>query len=188
MVEILNCYWNSHIPELYHIFYRIISSKIWKMRLTEFGVHVTVHRDKLLIIKPTRCTSISNLFLEWKSTCFRQFLCPSSGVVHCTHSNVTYSCDDSLWASCQHIPLLCVQWKTPDDGQRNCLKHAEFHSKNKFEILVHLVGFIIRKINRTWLYACYFNGDFSSEYTILNPPQKKGVEKEICYANSKWIP
>ena len=43
-----------------------------------------------------------------------------------------------------HIPLLCVQWKTPDDGQRNCPKHVEFYSKNKFEKLVHLVGFIIR--------------------------------------------
>jgi len=39
--------------------------------------------------------------------------------------------------------LLSVQWKTPDDGQRNCPKHVEF-SKNKFEKLVHLVGFIIR--------------------------------------------
>ena len=29
--------------------------------------------------------------------------------------------------------LLCVQWKTPDDGHRNCPKHVEFHSKNKFE-------------------------------------------------------
>jgi len=28
-------------------------------------------------------------------------------------------------------------------GHRN-LKHEEFYSKNKFEILVHLVGFIIR--------------------------------------------
>ena len=46
----------------------------------------------------------------------------------------------SVW----HIPLLCVQWKTPDDGQRNCPKHEEFYSKNKFEKLVHLVGFIIR--------------------------------------------
>ena len=26
----------------------------------------------------------------------------------------------------------------------NCLKHVVFYSKNKFEILVHLVGFIIR--------------------------------------------
>jgi len=29
--------------------------------------------------------------------------------------------------------LLYVQWKTLDDGQRNCPKHVEFHSKNKFE-------------------------------------------------------
>jgi len=33
---------------------------------------------------------------------------------------------------------------TPDDGQRNCPKHVEFYSKNKFEKLGHLVGFIIR--------------------------------------------
>jgi len=43
-----------------------------------------------------------------------------------------------------HIPLLCVQWKTLDVGQRNCPKHEEFYSKNKFQKLVHLVGFIIR--------------------------------------------
>jgi len=41
-------------------------------------VHVTVHRVKFLIIKPTRCTNFSNIFLEWNSTCFGQFLCPSS--------------------------------------------------------------------------------------------------------------
>ena len=34
--------------------------------------------------------------------------------------------------------------KTPDDGRRNCPKHVEFYSKNKFQKLVHLVGFIIR--------------------------------------------
>ena len=39
---------------------------------------------------------------------------------------------------------LCVRCKTPDDGQRNCPKHAEFYSKNKLEKLVHLAGFIIR--------------------------------------------
>ena len=27
------------------------------------------------------------LFLEWNSTCFGQFLCPSSGVNHCTYSS-----------------------------------------------------------------------------------------------------
>jgi len=35
--------------------------------------------------------------------------------------------------------------KTPDDGQRNCPKHVEFYSKNKFEKLVQLVGFIVRR-------------------------------------------
>ena len=32
----------------------------------------------------------------------------------------------------------------PADGQRNCPKNIDFYSKNKFEKLVHLVGFIIR--------------------------------------------
>ena len=34
--------------------------------------------------------------------------------------------------------------QTPDDGHWNCPKHVELYSKNKFEKLVHLVGFIIR--------------------------------------------
>jgi len=34
-------------------------------------------------------------------------------------------CSQVVW----HIPLLCVQWKTPDDGQRNCPKHVEFYFK-----------------------------------------------------------
>jgi len=32
------------------------------------------------------------------------------------------------------------------NGQRNCPKHVEFHSKNKLEKSVHLVGFILRKV------------------------------------------
>ena len=31
-----------------------------------------------------------------------------------------------------------------DDGHENCPKHVAFYSKNKFEKLVHLLGFIIR--------------------------------------------
>ena len=117
----------------------------------------------LLIIKLTRCTNFSNLFLEWNSTCFGQFLCPSSGVFHCTQTMVCViqvcwqhasrirmerSSILILLACCQQTcityTIVCVQWKTPDDGQRNCPKHVEFHSKNKLEKLVHLVGFIIR--------------------------------------------
>jgi len=38
-----------------------------------------------------------------------------------------------------HIPVPNVQWKTPDDGQRNCPKHVEFLGKNKFGKLVRLL-------------------------------------------------
>jgi hypothetical protein len=127
-----------------------------------FDIYVTVHRDKFLIIKPTRCTNFSNLFSEWNSTCFSQFLCPSSGVFRCTHTNgichtglltaceqdqngitvPSWSCSQALSKPVWHIPLLCVQWKTLDDGHRNCPKHVKFRSKNKFENLVHLVNIL----------------------------------------------
>ena len=60
--------------------------------------------------------------------------------VHTAMVYVTQVCLQAVW----YIPLLCVQWETPDDGQRNCPKHVEFYSKNKFEKFVRLVGFIIR--------------------------------------------
>jgi hypothetical protein len=110
---------------------------------------------------------LSNLFLESNSVCFGHFLCPSS-VLCCMHSNgichaarklsadlyeIYHCCVYSevlSWSRSQavskpvwHIPLLYNE-KTPDDRQRKCLKHAEFCYKNKFEKLVHLVGFIIR--------------------------------------------
>ena len=136
---------------------------------------MTVHCDKFLIIKPTRCSNFSNLFLEWRSTCFGQFLCPSSGVFHCTHSNgichtgvriaceqdqdgtavPSWSCSQAVCKPVWHIPLLCVQWKTPDDGQRNCPKIVELHSKNKFEKLVHLVGFIVWDFYSTLMFMTY---------------------------------
>jgi len=56
-----------------------------------------------------------------------------------------------------NIPLLRVQWKTPDDWQRNCPKHVEFHSKNKFQKLLHPVGFIIRTCKVVCLTShCHF--------------------------------
>ena len=48
-----------------------------------------------------------------------------------------------------------VQWKTPDDGQRNCPKHVEFLDKNKFGKLVHLVGFVIQKLSLRSLRNAY---------------------------------
>jgi hypothetical protein len=58
-----------------------------------------------------------------------------------------------LLASCQRTCMtytiaVCTVKKTPDDGQRNCPKHVEFYSQNKFEKSVNLVGFIVRNLLR----------------------------------------
>jgi len=75
-----------------------------------FDVHVTVHRDKFLIIKPTRCTNSWNLFLEWNSTCFGQFLCPSSGVFYCTHSNGIHVCYTGLLTPACSCQQTCITY------------------------------------------------------------------------------
>jgi hypothetical protein len=107
---------------------------------------------------------------------------------YCTHSNgichtgLQTACEQNRSWSClravrkpvSHIPLLWVQWKTPDDGQRNCSKHVEFHSKNKFEKLVHIVGFIIRNLARctvTW----------KSNAKLYNHSYRKGESSVFIY-------
>jgi hypothetical protein len=44
----------------------------------------------------------------------------------------------------QLVPVLNVRWKTPDDGQRNCPKHVEFHTRINLETSAS-VGFIVKK-------------------------------------------
>jgi hypothetical protein len=57
---------------------------------------------------------------------------------------MSYRFADSLRAG-SGWNILILQWKTPDDGQRNRPKRAEIHSKNEsFEKLVHIVGSMIR--------------------------------------------
>jgi hypothetical protein len=59
--------------------------------------------------------------------------------------------DSKLSANLYDIPLLCVQRKTPDDGQRNCPKHVEFYSKNKFDhMYIHHIHQKTRKTKWFW--------------------------------------
>jgi hypothetical protein len=126
--------------------------------MLSFDVYVVVHRDKFLIIGPTRCTSFSK-FLFWNETLH---VSDSSSVHHQEFSivNTAMGCHAGLLQAVSkpvwNIPLLCVQWKIPDDGQRNCPKHIEFYSRNKFENLVHLVGFIIRIYHGARSSECQF--------------------------------
>jgi hypothetical protein len=73
--------------------------------------------NKFLIIKPTRCTNFSNLFLKWNS-CFRQFLCPSSGVFHCTPSNGI--CHTSLLTYATAVCTVKNSWWWAEELSKTC--------------------------------------------------------------------
>jgi hypothetical protein len=78
--------------------------------------------------------------------------------------------------------LLCVQGRTPDDGQRNCPKHVEFNYENKFEKSVHLVGFIIRKYEYKLSYDRYVKFDVHGISFLYRKRTKNGekLAKLFC--------
>ena len=91
----------------------------------------------------------------------------------------SWSCSQAVSKPVWHIPLLCVQWKTPDDGQRNCPKHVQFHSINKFVKLVHLVGFIVRN---TWPSSERYKQDYSYNYRSVRTIQFVVINSTVYIA------
>jgi len=69
-----------------------------------FYVHVTVHRDKFLIINQLDALN-SEIYFGMK--CFGQFLCPSSGVFHCTHIT-NFSLNPYNDISGPHLMQVCI--------------------------------------------------------------------------------
>ena len=113
--------------------------RIWQLRTTVLYVLVTVHRDmwpcimtNFFLIKPTDALISPNLFLSRNSTCFVAVPLPiiRSFPLHIRHwyviqvwrqiSSTTWSCLKAVTKAVWHIAVPNVQWKTPDDGQRNC--------------------------------------------------------------------
>ena len=140
-----------------------------------FYIHVTMHRNKFLYNKTNQIHQFPKFTPAWNSTCFKQFLCPSSGVysLYTQHWYMSYRFEESfqagpgwnwfysvaggywsvgltgsdVWHSIPHITSILVLLKSclqtcmtytsakctvnkllmVDGGQRNCLKHVEFH-------------------------------------------------------------
>ena len=58
------------------------------------------------------------------------FYCtPSNGLCRTGLLSRSWSCSQAVSKPVWHIPLLCVQWKTFDDWQKNCTKHVVLYSK-----------------------------------------------------------
>jgi len=98
----------------------------------------------------------------WNSTCFGQFLCPSSGIysLYIRHWYMSYRFEDSFRAgpgwnilvlleSCHkpvwHIPLLSEQWINSWWWTEEISETCRVSWQNKFVKLVRLVGFITKK-------------------------------------------
>jgi len=90
------------------------------------------------LIKPTD-TLISEIYFCQET--LRDF---GSSSAHYQEFSIVHSALVHVIQVWSHIPVPNVQWKTPDDGQRNCLKHVEFLDKNKFGKLVHLLVLLKR--------------------------------------------
>jgi len=72
-----------------------------------------MHHAKFLIIKLTRCTDFSDVFLEWNSTCFRQFLCHiiRSFSLYTQQWYVTYRFADSCQETCMSYTIAVCTMK-----------------------------------------------------------------------------
>ena len=97
--------------------------------------------------------------MSWNSTCFGQFLCPSSGVYslytqqwYMSYGFVdsfragsgavpSWSCSKAVW----HMPLLSVQWINSWWRTEKLSETCGVSWQNKFVKLVHLVVFITKK-------------------------------------------
>ena len=143
--------------------FRILFPIMWVNFIFLFDFHVPMHHVKFLKIKPTRCTNSSNLFLEWNSTCFGQFLCPSSGVFHCTHSNGI--CHTGLLTACEQ--------------DRDGTHHQEIFT-------IHIAMVYVKQI--CWQLACRIRMERSSILILLTSCQQTCMTYTIaiCTVKISW--
>jgi hypothetical protein len=93
------------------------------LRRANMKIHFTVKDNLFLYNKTNWRTNFPNLFLSRNSTCFGQFLCPSSGVFHCTfgtgichqmcmiYTSTECTVEHSWWWA-EELPETCrVSWQ-----------------------------------------------------------------------------
>jgi hypothetical protein len=161
----LSAVWRPHLYLEWHIsrekkitYNRGLSATLHVM--SEFYVYLTVHRNEFVYNKTNQMHQFHKCILSWNSTCFRQFVYPSSGVytlytqqcymsyrfVDSLRAVPSWSCSKAVYKPVWHIPLLSVQWINSWWLTDELCETFRVSWQNKFVKLVHLVGFIIKKI------------------------------------------
>jgi hypothetical protein len=85
-----------------------------------------------------------------------------------------------IWHTVSITCMYCCVHSARHDGQRNCPKHVELYSKNTFEKLVHLIGFIIRIYHDARSSECQFFS-VSLSQSILNSYERINKIMYICF-------
>ena len=116
--------WSCKIADLFFFF-----TFMWLCIVTNF-----------FLIKPT------DALISQINFCQETLHISVSSSAHHQEFSMTLSCLKAVINPVWQIPVPNVKWKTPEDGQRNCLKHVEFLDKNKFGKLVHLLALLKRKV------------------------------------------
>jgi hypothetical protein len=128
-----------------------------------------MHRDKFLIIKPTRCANFSNLF--WKETHVsgsssvhhQEFFTVHTAMVYVIQvfrqhtsrirlaSLILHSC---CLKTCMTYTIAVCTVKNSCWWTEELPETCRVSFQNKFEKLAHLVGFIIRNFKGSWSVRC----------------------------------
>jgi hypothetical protein len=108
---------------------------------------VSIYHD-ILTVKPTICTNFSNWFQnetlhisDSSSLHYQELFTVHTAMVYVIQLSsrirmeLQFNPDPSrkLSTNLYDIPLMCLQWKTPNDGQRICPKHVDFHCEINLE-------------------------------------------------------
>jgi hypothetical protein len=100
------------------------------------------------LIKRTSSTNFTNLF------CQENLRVSGSSCAHHQEFSSVHSALVYVIKPARHVIVPNIQWKIPDDGQRNCPKHVQFLDKNKFGKLVRLL--VLLKIKKSLYYFEYY--------------------------------
>ena len=99
-----------------------------------------MHHNKFLFNKTSRPTNFPKFNLPRNSTCFGQFLCPSSGFFHSTFGTGIYHAGLVTYTSAECTVENSWLW------QRNCLQHVTFLGKLNLGKLVRLLVLLKRNL------------------------------------------
>ena len=159
--------------------------------------HVTVHRDMwpcivtyFFVIKPTRCTNFTNLFCHGTPHVSDSPSVHRQEFIHCTLS--ICSCSTAVYKPVWHIPLLSVQWINSWWWTDELSETCGVPWQNKFVKLVHLVGFITKKVMRKVLCnVCQYGVRMGLvswiKYVLMKPKSIQDKQSLVlCISYLQW--